>query len=215
MTASGGPRLGRVPSAEEALDELVAAVVAGSPFRFAVATTAEEREVAFRLRHDAVVAGGWAPPAPPSGDDAGAERDEYDDAAVHVVGWDGAEPVCTGRLVVPPSPLPTEEACGFRVEPAGQVVDVGRMVVAPPYQHRSHRTFVFLTARLYGEVRGLGYRVACGMMTAQMRGLMRHLGFRLDLLGPDRTYWGERRAPVRFELAANAPSLLARWGPED
>jgi len=45
-----------------------------------------------------------------------------------------------------------------------------------------------------------GFRVACGMMSAPARVLVGHLGLRLEVLGPERTYWNESRAPVRFSL---------------
>jgi hypothetical protein len=119
--------------------------------------------------------------------------------------------VCSGRIVLPPGPLPTEQACGIVVEPIGQVVDVGRMVVAPSHQDAAHRTFVLLLGALYLEVRRRGYSVACGMMSAPVRALVRQLGMRLELLGPEREYWREQRAPVRFILGREAPGLVERW----
>jgi len=102
------------------LDGLVARVLAEYPYRFSLPATPEERMVAFRLRGQAV------------GTDV--DRDGYDDIAVQVVGWADEAPVCTGRLVFPPHRLPTQDACGLVVEPAGLVVDVGRMCVAPEYR---------------------------------------------------------------------------------
>jgi hypothetical protein len=182
--------------------------VASGPIRFVVASSDDERDAAFRLRYDAVVASGWANPKDL---DESRERDEFDPGAVHIVGLDGDTPACTGRLVLPPGPLPTELACGLAVEPAGQVVDVSRMVVAPTHQRPDHRVFVALLGRLYLEVRSRGYSVGCGMMTPSVRALTRQLGFALDVLGPDRIYWHERRAPVRFEVARHAASVLERW----
>ena len=143
--------------------------------------------------------------------DGGREHDEFDGAAVHVLGWDGPTAACTGRLVLPPGPLPTEEACSLVIEPRGEVVDVGRMVVAPSHQDANHTTFVLLLGGLYLEVRRRGSRVACGMMSAPVRAMCRQLGFRLELLGPDRRYWHEVRAPVRFEVGRDAAGLVERW----
>jgi hypothetical protein len=191
-----------------AFDRLVARMVAAGPLRFRVSDRDEERDEAYRLRHDAVVSAGWA-----RADelDGGRERDTFDDTAVHVLGWDGPTAVCAGRLVLPPSPLPTEQACSLVVEPRGQVVDVGRMVVAAERQDATHATFVLLLGGLYLEVRRRGFSVACGMMSPTVRALCRQLGFRLEQLAPDRTYWHEARAPVRFVLGRDAAGLVERW----
>jgi N-acyl-L-homoserine lactone synthetase len=190
------------------LDRLVARMVAAGPLRFTVAERDEERELAYRLRHDAVLSRGWARAEEM---DAGREHDAFDVAALHVLGWDGPTAVCAGRLVLPPGPLPTEEACSLVVEPRGEVVDVGRMVVAAEHQDAAHATFVLLLAGLYLEVRRRGFSVACGMMSPAVRTLCRQLGFRLEQLAPDRTYWHEARAPVRFVLGRDAAGLVERW----
>ncbi|HEY8092326.1 MAG TPA: hypothetical protein VID93_01035 [Acidimicrobiales bacterium] len=194
-----------------ALDRLVERMVAAGSIRFVVASDDREREVAYRLRHDAVVGQGWARPDEL---DSGREHDQFDPGAIQVIGWDGAEPVCTGRLVLPPGPLPTEVACAISLEPPGQVVDVGRMVVAGSHQGTDHGVFVLLLGALYLEVRRRGFSVACGMMTAPVQALARQLGFRLEVLGPSRTYWHEPRQPVRFVLGRDAPGLVERWDDE-
>lgn len=199
------------------LDGLVRRMLAMSPFDYTVATTDAERYVAYRLRCEAVVARGWA-----RAEDfpAGLERDAYDARARHVIGRDAGRPMCTGRVVLPPG-LPTEEACGIVVEPRGAVVDVGRMCVAASHQSHEHAAFVGLMCRLYLEMRAEGYAVACGMMSAPARSLVRLLGLRLEVLGPERTYWNETRTPVRFALTTSAGSLAQHWsagegsGPED
>ena len=115
--------------------------------------------------------------------------------------------VSTGRVVLPPG-LPTEAACGIVVEPRGGVVDVGRMCVARSHQSREHAAFIGLMCRLYLVMREHGFGVACGMMSAPARALMRVFGLRLEILGPERAYWNEPRAPVRFSLMS-ATRLLA------
>lgn len=184
------------------LDSVVARMLAGSPFEYRLADGEAERELAYRLRGRAVIDRGWLP-ADELPD--GRERDRYDDRAIHVLGWDGDSPICTGRLVLPPS-LPTEELCAMVIEPAGEVVDVGRMCVASSHQSLEHAAFVGLMCRLYLEMRAQGFAVACGMMSAPARLLLAHLGLRLEQLGEERIYWNEPRAPVRFSLLSAVPA---------
>src|SRR4051812_46648249 len=100
------------------LDGLATRMLTRSPYRFTIAERAADRLTACRIRAEVSVEAGWASPeAFPDG----MERAEFDDAAVHALGWDAAEPFCTGRLVVPPGPLPTERTCGLVVEPRGRV----------------------------------------------------------------------------------------------
>jgi hypothetical protein len=186
------------------LDALITRMLARSPFDYRVAVSDSEREIAYRLRGDAVIDRGWCTAGDLPG---GMERDEYDDRAIHVIGWDGNIAMSTGRVVMPPG-LPTEEACGIVVKPRGRVVDVGRMCVTPSHQSREHAAFIGLMCRLYLVMREQGFRVACGMMSAPARSLMGLFGLQLEILGPERTYWHESRAPVRFSLMS-ATRLLA------
>ena len=193
--ADSNPRSGRVP-----LDGLVERLLAMSPFQYRVAADDSEREIAYRLRGSVVVANGWRSAVEL---DDGMERDSYDERAVHILGWDGSMPVATGRIVLPPN-LPTEAACELVIEPVGHVADVGRMCVAPTHQGREHAAFVGLMCRLYQEVRIQGYEVACGMMSAPARTLVRLFGLHLEVLGPEQVHWNEPRTPVRFSLTTNA-----------
>jgi hypothetical protein len=190
------------------LDGLVARVLSTYPFRFTLAEDEADQLIAFRIRAEVAAEAGW-PGAPYP---EGLERDGFDADAVHVLGFDGPEPICTGRLVLPPARLPTEVACGMVVEPAGAVVDVGRMAVVPARRDLEHAVFVALLCRLYLEMRTRGYATACGMMALPTRRLLRLLGLHLEELGPERDYWGEPRAPVRFELLANSETISRRWG---
>jgi hypothetical protein len=186
------------------LDALVARMLSRSRFEYRVAADGAEREVAYRLRGSAVLDRGWCT----AGDlPAGMERDAYDDHAIQVIGWDGAVAMSTGRVVLPPG-LPTEEACGIVVQPRGEVVDVGRMCVARSHQGLEHSALIGLMCRLYLVMREHGFRVACGMMSAPARALMSLFGLQLEILGPERTYWNEPRAPVGFSLMS-ATRLLA------
>jgi hypothetical protein len=186
------------------LDTLVTRMLSRSPFDYLVAADDSEREVAYRLRGGAVTDRGWCAAGDLPG---GMERDEYDDRAVQVIGWDGNVAMSTGRVVLPPG-LPTEDACGLVVEPHGGVVDVGRMCVARSHQSLEHAALVGLMCRLYLVMREHGFRVACGMMSAPARALMGLFGLQLEILGPERVYWNEPRAPVRFSLMS-ATRLLA------
>ncbi len=188
-----------------ALDGLVTRLLAMSPFDYRVAADDSERALAYQLRGRTVLDQGWASPEDlPDGQ----ERDEYDSGAVQVIGWDGDQPMCTGRLVFPPA-LPTERACGIVVEPRGRVVDVGRMCVARSHQSRQHAAFLGLMCRLYLQTRAHGYAVACGMMSAPACALVRYLGLELEILGPERQYWNEARSPVRFELLTDLATVSA------
>jgi hypothetical protein len=86
------------------------------------------------------------------------------------------------------------------------------MTVAPEARGAGHGTFVALLARLYLDVRDLGYEVACGMMAPNVRGLLRLLGVTIVVLCEDRPHRGLLRAPVRFEAADAGAALAARWG---
>jgi hypothetical protein len=183
------------------LDALVTRILSVSPFASRVAAGEGEREIAYRLRGDAAVEQGWCAAGELPG---GMERDSYDDRAIHVLGWDGNIAMSTGRVVLPPG-LPTEEACGIVIGPPGGVVDVGRMCVARSHQSLEHAAFIGLLCRLYLVMREHGFGVACGMMSAPARFLAGHLGLQLELLGPERMYWNERRAPVRFSLLRRLP----------
>jgi hypothetical protein len=186
------------------LDALITRMLARSPFDYRVADGDSEREIAYRLRGGAVLDRGWCTASDLPG---GMERDGYDDRAIHVIGWDGDVAMSTGRVVPPPG-LSTEEACGIVVEPCGGVVDVGRMCVAPSHQSLEHAAFIGLMCRLYLLMRERGYRFACGMMSPPARAMMGLFGLQLEILGPERTYWNESRAPVRFSLMS-ATRLLA------
>ena len=186
------------------LDGLITRMLARSLFDYRVAAGDSDREIAYRLRGSAVLDRGWCTAGDLPG---GMERDRYDDRAIQVIGWDGEVPMSTGRVVLPPG-LPTEEACGIVVEPRGEVVDVGRMCVAASHQSLEHAAFIGLMCRLYLVMREHGFWFACGMMSVPARAMMGLFGLQLEILGPERTYWNEPRAPVRFSLMS-AARLLA------
>ena len=118
-------------------DELSLGLIArAAPIRFDIAESLEAREAAYRLRHDVVVELGWWDPVDLQGE---MEMDEYDGRAQHVVAWKGDVIAGTVRLISPEPELllPVEEADGLIVEPRGQVVGAGRLIVARPYRERA------------------------------------------------------------------------------
>jgi hypothetical protein len=89
------------------------------------------------------------------------------------------------------------------------------MCVARSHQSLEHAAFIGLMCRLYLAMRENGFSVACGMMSASARSLMRLFGLRLEILGPERTYWNESRVPVRFSLMSAAVLLADEDQPAD
>jgi hypothetical protein len=212
VTRAGADGAGRPAAGAGLLDGLAERLLSASAYRFTVADGSDDRSTAYRIRARASLEAGWASPdAFPDG----MERDEFDAAAVHILGWDGADPICTGRLVFPPGPLPTEVASGLVVQPQGQVVDVGRMAVLRSHQTFGHGAFLLLLCRLYREARVAAFEYACGMMSAPARRLVDRLGLQLEQLGPERVHHGQPRAPVRFVLASNLAPLVDQWGADD
>jgi hypothetical protein len=97
------------------LDALAHRILDRSGFRFTLADDDAQQDAAYRLRHEAVIDGGWHHE---SGDGllGGRERDRYDLRAIHLLGWDGEQAIATGCLVLPPARcLPKRR--GFVVEP--------------------------------------------------------------------------------------------------
>ena len=191
------------------MDALVADILGRCGYQFTIATDEEARLQAFRLRAQAVIEQGWA-----LADElpTGLEHDAYDEFAIHVLVWDEGAAIATGRLVLPPQLLPTEEVCGLTIEPRGRVVDVGRMAVARSHQSHRHAVFLALLARLYAEVRQRGFAAGCGLVSARARSLMRLLGLPLEVLGDERAHWGEMRTPVRFAITGEVARRAADPG---
>jgi len=182
-----------------------------APIRFRIAQAAAEREAAYRLRYQAVIAHGWRKPEDMPG---GLERDAYDETAIHILAWDGDTLAATARLVLPQPGrrLPTEEAFDLRIEPAGQVVDAGRFVVAREHSSIEHRVLAAMLARGWLEVRahGLAHVCAAFASTSMLR-VYERMGLRATALGPPRYYWGADRYPILFDVVTSAPGLITRW----
>ena len=184
-----------------------AAVARAAPVRFALATSPDERAAIFRLRAATVVERGWLPPdAFPDG----MERDAYDDHALLVAGWDGETLAAAGRLVLPRpgERLPTETHFDVTVEPAGQVVNLDRMVVARPYTDPCHRTTVALAFACWQELRRHGFHYFAGVVTPGVLRLYRRAGWQVTPIGPARSYWGELRTPCLFDPSSGFTGSL-------
>ena len=197
----GDPRW--LDTAEELSRRLIARA---SPIRFAVATTASELRAVFRLRHQIVLEEGWRSPEDLP---EGVETDDYDEEALQAAAWDGDVLAGTVRLVLPRSDraLPVEGAYGLVVEPRGEVVGAGRIIVARPYRDAGHHVLGGLSGTAWLLMRERGFRWAAGTATTEILDLFDRLGFEVTVLGDARTYWGEERYPIR--IGAADPS---RWG---
>lgn len=199
-----------VLAALDALDAIAAQLLSAvAPVRFAVAASDAEREAIFRLRYEAIVRRGWADPAAfPNG----MERDEYDDRAVLLGGWEGDRLVAAGRIVFPAPErrLPTEAAFDLTVEPVGAAANVDRMVVAADRSSAEHRLLLGLLGALWLETRKHGIHVWIGVHSRAMIRLYHRLEFEPEILGPPRRYWGEERYPVRFDGCSGAAEFTRR-----
>jgi N-acyl-L-homoserine lactone synthetase len=179
-----------------------------APLGFRVARSAAERESAYRLRCQCVIEEGWGIPEDfPNG----MECDHHDGHAVQIVAWDGGTVAGTMRLVTPRRGvvLPVEEAFDLRIEPVGEVVDAGRIVVASAYRHDpALRVLSGLLTRVWLEARGRGYHLIAGTAPAWLADLYQRMGISVQVLGPARRYWGEERLPLLFADTATALTWL-------
>lgn len=144
----------------------------------------------------------------------GLERDQYDDRAIHVTGWQGSELIAAARLVLPEDGyvLPTEVVLGQPVPPIGEVVNFDRVIVAPG-AHDRMTTFRALLAATWLETRAYGFHRWTGLTSLAVIRLYRQMGFAVKVLGGSKSYWGEQRYPVRFEPsgASGAIERAGRW----
>ncbi len=188
-----------------ALDELAGDLLrtlGGLEFRPALSP--EEIEATYRLRHDAVIANGWATLADyPDG----REYDADDARAVHVICRDGERIVGSLRLVpaTPGHPLPTERDFELELAEGAPTVDAGRVVVAPSHRGAIGQLILSgLVARGWLEARALGADRIVGVATPSAIALYHELGLSVAVLGSSRSYWGEQRQPIEIVGAATA-----------
>jgi N-acyl-L-homoserine lactone synthetase len=170
-----------------------------APLTFDIAETDAERDAVLRLRYDCVVAERWSDPTDFRD---GREHDEYDDDATFIVCRDGDAIAGSLRLVAPrpDRPLPTERDFGIVVRPAGQVLEVGRIVVAPGARAgRSHLILGGLCARSWLEAYARGFDRALSTAAPEVIDLYASLGLRITVLAPAKAHWGTMRAPIQIE----------------
>jgi N-acyl-L-homoserine lactone synthetase len=193
-------------------DSLASRIADGAaPIQFRVAQSSVDREAVYRLRYQVVIERGWAQPEDfPDG----LERDAYDEKAIHIAGWDEKVLAATCRLVLPggQSRLPTEQAFDIKVEPAGEVADMGRQIVGRDYSNVRHLVFAALLAKTWLEMRKRGFALVCGDFNPTVTRLYRMIGFDVQQIGPRRKYWGEERFPILVDVAGSVPTLMKRWG---
>jgi hypothetical protein len=168
-----------------ALDALAARLAGATPLRVAAAT-GPEVDIVKSLRDQHVVEAGWG-----DGDDPG-------DREAAIAAWDGEALVGTIRLVLrgPGLRLPVEEAFDLDIEPRGNVVEIGRLLI--PADRRgdpAHVTWGALFAHAWFEVRARGPGVLAGAATAGLIARYHALGLPFEVLGPARRHWGEDRHP--------------------
>ena len=170
-----------------------------APLTFDVVETDAERDAVLRMRYDCVVAEGW------SGAGAhpdGREHDDYDDDATFIVCRDGETMVGSLRIVAPgpDRPLPTERDFGIVARPAGKVLEVGRIVVAPGARAgRSHLILGGLCARSWLEAYARGFHRALSTAAPELIDLYASLGLRITVLAPAKDHWGTMRAPIQID----------------
>lgn len=202
----------KLMAALQALDSLAASLVEKSePVRFGIAGSAAEREAAYRLRYQALLDRGAAQPADfPDG----LEHDEADERAIQILGWNGDQPMATGRLVTPTPGqlLPTEQGFGLTIEPRGQVVDIGRFTVIRDFAQKESRYFVGLLGFCWLEARARGYYRVCGTASPGMLRHYRRIGFIVTELAPPHVYYGEERFPCWYDVVGSISALLDKWG---
>jgi N-acyl-L-homoserine lactone synthetase len=184
-----------------------------APLRFAVATAPGELDAIYRLRYQVVAERGWAElGSMPDG----RETDEYDHMAVHIAAWDGTVLAATCRMVLPAAGLllPTERAFGVVLEPAGQVVDMGRQIVGRAYSSEQHMVFAALLGKTWLELRAQGFDWVGGNFTPAVTRLYRLMGFHVSQIGQAKEYFGEERFPIVVDVASSVPALerfASRW----
>jgi N-acyl-L-homoserine lactone synthetase len=182
-----------------------------SPLRFEEARDDQERRVAYRLRYAAVVERDLAGVSRfPDGE----ERDDDDERAIQILGWEAGRAIASCRLVLPRQGmvLPVEAAFDLRLPDASSLVEVGRLVVSPSWRTQDHKIVMGLVARGWKSLRERGFNTVVGATPARLVEVLREVGFAVTVLGTPRVHWNEQRIPILCDGAAAAPRLAQRWG---
>jgi N-acyl-L-homoserine lactone synthetase len=196
-----------VEADKQRLDELAERILTAlAPLSFATAGSPGQVDAVPRMRYECVVEMGWA--APEDYPD-GRERDEYDDEAIHVVARDAGDIVGSLRLVLPSAGrlLPTERDFGIRVEPPGDALEGGRIVVPRRYRlGRSHRLIAGLFARSWLVARSLSFDRAISVAAPNLVDLYRSLGVRVRVCSAPRGRTGASSARPSSSAGRTTPS---------
>jgi len=167
-----------------------------APLRIGVAHDAAEVAALVVLRSREAIVRGWLQGA---ANFDGADRDRYDDDAVHIVIRDGDEVVGGFRLILPMpgQPLPIETAFELELEPKGQVVQWGRLILAPRYRgDGDHRLPLACFAAIWLETTRRGFDRVAGVVSHRLKLLYEGMGWDFRILGPPRKVDGESRYPA-------------------
>lgn len=167
-----------------------------APLHIGVAGGAGEVDALVALRSREAIARGWLPGAVTVD---GADRDGYDDDAVHIVIRDGDEVIGGFRLILPlpGRPLPIETAFDLALEPAGRVVQWGRLILAPRYRgDRDHRLPLACFAAIWLETTRRGLEHVAGVVSPRLKQLYEVMGWDFRIVGPSRQVDGEERYPA-------------------
>jgi Acetyltransferase (GNAT) domain len=165
-----------------ALDRLAERLATEARVQLGVADSPAELIAAHRLRYRDAAAQGRATA---EGARDGMERDTFDTRALQICAWDGEQLVGTLRLVLPMpgKPLPIEAAFALVVDPAGEVVEVGRPVLAAELGgERARHVRDGLLAQAWFETRARGYLVMAGIATTQQIERYRDHGLEVEVL---------------------------------
>ena len=181
-----------------ALDRIAEQLADAAGLRLGIADSPAELIAAHRLRYrDASEQGR----ATAEADVDGMARDGFDSRALQICGWDGEVLVATLPLVLPMpgKRLPCEHAFEVSVEPSGEVVDLGRPLVATGLRgDRARRASAGLLAQAWFEARARGYTAMAGVAPPADVERYRALGLAVEVLAPS----DSRRALFRVpELA--------------
>lgn len=179
------------------------------PIVFRLAISEQERQAAFHLRYEAVIAQGWGSPA---AFPAGLESEPDDERADHLVGWLGDEAVASCRQLFPEvgGLLPIETAFDLRIVPLGRAVQVDRICVIQGGGERNPRLMIALIAANWLALRKRGYSVCAGLGSESMLRRYRWLGIEHEVLAPPKELWSEMRYPVRFSPLCVRPRFYDR-----
>ena len=69
-----------------------------------------------------------------------------------------------------------------------------------------------IQGRSWLEWRSRGFHIAAGALTEEVTRIYRDVGLEVEILGPARDHWGDRRQAARFDASAAADRLRTIWG---